>query len=114
MTQNTELHMADYSDKSFWDKCKANGKKMGLELTDKALQLYYAYHSERASVADKAIVIGALGYLISPIDFIPDMTPFIGYTDDLGVIVLALKSIANCINDEVKEKAKSKLKQWFS
>jgi uncharacterized membrane protein YkvA (DUF1232 family) len=32
----------------------------------------------------KALVIGAIGYIILPIDLIPDITPLIGYGDDLA------------------------------
>ena len=36
----------------------------------------------------------AIGYFVSPIDAIPDIVPVAGYTDDLGVLVLALVSVA--------------------
>ena len=32
--------------------------------------------------ADKGVIIAALGFLISPLDFIPDLIPVAGYTDD--------------------------------
>jgi uncharacterized membrane protein YkvA (DUF1232 family) len=39
----------------------------------------------------KALIIGAIGYIILPIDLIPDIVPILGYTDDLasasGVVV---------------------------
>jgi uncharacterized membrane protein YkvA (DUF1232 family) len=39
----------------------------------------------------KALVIGAIGYVILPLDLIPDFIPMVGYTDDLasaaGVLV---------------------------
>jgi len=112
MTQKIEIE--DYSEAGFWNKCTKYAKDIGLDLMDKALQLYFAYHSKNASAADKAIIIGALAYLISPIDVIPDITPVIGYSDDAGVIIAALASIASCIDDEVKAKAQSKLNKWFS
>ncbi|HHU79247.1 MAG TPA: DUF1232 domain-containing protein, partial [Clostridiales bacterium] len=61
----------------------------------------------------KATIMGALGYFISPIDAILDITPVVGYADDLGVLILALASVALLINDDVKAKAKKKLKEWF-
>jgi len=53
--------------------------------------------------------VGALGYLLTPIDTIPDLTPFLGYTDDLGILSYALVMIAAYINDEVRQKAQRKL-----
>jgi len=43
----------------------------------------------------KAIVIAALIYFIVPIDTIPDLTPFFGYLDDLGVITALLKYLGS-------------------
>ena len=54
-----------------------------------------------------------LGYFIVPIDAIPDLAPVIGYSDDLGALALAIGNVAMYIDDEVKQKAKSKLKDWF-
>lgn len=41
----------------------------------------------------KVIIVGALGYLISLIDAIPDLTPIIGLADDLVVITAAIAQI---------------------
>jgi len=46
----------------------------------------------------KAIVVAALAYFISPIDAIPDFTPFVGYLDDFGVILAVVKYMS----DELK------------
>ena len=62
---------------------------------------------------DKAIVVGALGYFILPFDFIPDMLGPLGYTDDMGALVLALKTIWTNITPKVKEQALQKLREWF-
>ena len=54
----------------------------------------------------KGIIIGALGYFISPVDAIPDIVPVVGYTDDLGALAIALAAIAAHIKDEHVAKAK--------
>lgn len=38
----------------------------------------------------KATAFGALSYLLSPIDLIPDFIPVIGYLDDIAVVVFAV------------------------
>jgi uncharacterized membrane protein YkvA (DUF1232 family) len=43
----------------------------------------------------KTIVVAALLYFISPIDSIPDFAPFVGYLDDLGVIMAVTKFMSN-------------------
>jgi len=40
-----------------------------------------------------AAIIGALLYIFSPIDLIPDFIPFLGLTDDAAVLALCLKGI---------------------
>lgn len=32
----------------------------------------------------KALIIGAIGYIVLPVDLIPDMIPVVGYGDDLA------------------------------
>ena len=59
------------------------------------------------------MIIGALGYLISPLDVIPDAIPIAGLGDDLTVLVFVLGKIWTSVDDDVKAKAKAKLLQWF-
>ncbi len=78
-----------------------------------AFLLYYTLQSNKVSVTDKAIIIGALGYLISPLDVIPDAIPIAGLGDDMAVLIYVLQKIWTDINDDVKEKAREKLSKWF-
>jgi uncharacterized membrane protein YkvA (DUF1232 family) len=112
MSDNNEFQ-ENYSDDSFWDKLTNFAKKAGLEVVEKALLLYYAAQEEATPLWAKTAIYGALGYFISPIDAIPDLTPVVGYSDDLGVLVLAIAAAASYINDNVREKAATKLKDWF-
>jgi uncharacterized membrane protein YkvA (DUF1232 family) len=47
-----------------------------------------------AAWSSKAIAIGALLYLVSPLDAIPDFLPLLGLSDDAGVILAAVASLA--------------------
>jgi uncharacterized membrane protein YkvA (DUF1232 family) len=50
----------------------------------------------RVSMLDKLLVVGAIAYIVTPIDLIPDFIPFFGEIDDLYILVLALqRMIAN-------------------
>ena len=102
-----------YNDKSFWEKAAELVKKAAKELLEKALWLYYAAESPDTPAKAKYIVYGALGYLIMPIDAIPDLIPVVGYTDDLGVISVALILIAFHITPEVKKQAAQKINDLF-
>ena len=61
----------------------------------------------------KASIIGALGYLISPIDLIPDVIPVVGFTDDAGVIAAVLLLIKAYIKDEHRARARAKIAEFF-
>ena len=75
--------------------------------------LFYAYRRKETPTWAKSIVLGTLGYLIAPFDALPDLTPIIGYTDDLGVLSFGLVTIACYINDNVRAKAREQLVKWF-
>jgi uncharacterized membrane protein YkvA (DUF1232 family) len=86
-----------------------NIKNASVQLVYSVLLMLYAYQSENTPPWAKRIILGALAYLLAPIDSIPDLTPFLGLTDALGVISFGLVTIACYINDEVRSKARLKL-----
>jgi uncharacterized membrane protein YkvA (DUF1232 family) len=47
------------------------------------------------------------------LDAIADITPAVGYADDLGVLVLAIAAVATYINDDVRSKTAAKMASWF-
>ena len=59
------------------------------------------------------VIFGALAYFVAPIDAIPDITPVVGFTDDLAAILGALAVVAAHITPEVKRQAADKLTEWF-
>lgn len=77
------------------------------------LLLYYTLQKPEVPAKTKAIIIGALGYFILPLDLIPDLAAGVGYTDDLGALGLALLQVAMYIDDDIKTQAKEKLTEWF-
>lgn len=77
------------------------------------LILYYALTDNNVAMKDKAIVIGALGYFICPVDFIPDLLGPMGYTDDFTTMILAVQSIWATITPSVTAKASARLEAWF-
>ncbi|TVX99067.1 YkvA family protein [Cohnella terricola] len=102
-----------YSDDGFWKKLKKVAIAAGLKVVYSGLTLYYALESPKTDAKSKAIIYGALGYLIFPIDAIPDAIPVIGYADDLGVLLFAAGRVAMSIDSVVKQKAKDKLVDFF-
>lgn len=49
----------------------------------------------RVPAVDKGIVLATIGYILMPIDLIPDFLPFIGQVDDIYLLALALDRLLN-------------------
>lgn len=102
-----------YSEESFWKKIGKFAKLAGKKVVYLALLLHYTLQSSQVSVGNKAIIVGALGYLICPIDLIADVIPILGFADDLAALTLAYKAVQTSITPEIEKLAQEKLQQWF-
>ncbi|MEO8232992.1 MAG: YkvA family protein [Ignavibacteriota bacterium] len=79
----------NYVEENLWSKVQRVGKKISFA---KDIMALYSYMKDPfVSWHRKAIVVMGLVYFISPIDAIPDIAPFIGYLDDLGVVAAVVK-----------------------
>lgn len=112
MSNHNEFEDA-FSEQGFWSKLKLYARSAGKEVVEKALLLYYAAQEEKAPAWAKATIAGALGYFIVPLDAIADLTPAVGYADDLGVLALAIAAVATYVNDDVRKKTAGKMRDWF-
>lgn len=110
---NFEEYKDKFSQQGFIDKISRIAKRAGAKLVYAALVLYYTLQSDQVSLKDKTIIIGALGYLISPLDVIPDAVPIAGLTDDLTVLIYVVNKVWNNVGEDVKTKAREKLSTWF-
>lgn len=102
-----------FSQEGFIEKIQRVAKRAGAKLVYAALLLYYTLESDKVSVKDKAIILGALGYLISPLDVVPDAIPIAGLGDDLAVLIYVLHKFWGQVSEEVKAKARARLLRWF-
>ena len=103
----------DYSDSDFWNKLRRFARVAGREVVEKALLLYLVLRDEKTPQWARATVIGALGYFIAPIDAIPDFVPGAGFTDDLGVLALAVTAVAASITPQMRRIARRTTARWF-
>ena len=55
----------------------------------------------RVARAHKALLVGAVAWLLSPIDLVPDFIPVIGSLDDVAVAVLVSRYVLRRVPDEV-------------
>lgn len=83
---------------------------MSSEAVSQALTLFYTLRAPETPMWCRTVILGSLAYFISMIDGIPDLTPFLGYTDDIAVMAAAIATVSQYITPEIKQKAKDKTK----
>ncbi|QDZ90833.1 DUF1232 domain-containing protein [Shewanella decolorationis] len=109
----TPNYSSQFSTSMFWSSLAKYMKRLGRKSLLLALKLYYAAQDPATPVWAKGIIFSALGYLISPIDSIPDMLPVIGLTDDLAVLTAALATVAAHVTESHRLKAEARLQAMF-
>lgn len=93
-----------FSNRAFWKKIKSLPATYR-DLIYYAKLLWYVMQDPSVPVTLKASVAAALGYLISPIDLVPDFLPG-GFVDDLGVVMAVLKMLDAYVTPEMRRRAR--------
>lgn len=66
------------------------------------VDLYYnLLKDKKVPIESKAILLGIILYLASPIDIIPDFIPFVGEIDDIAIAFFGLSKIINDVDDDI-------------
>lgn len=91
--------------KQFWSKLKRLAVK--LPFAEELLAAYYCAFDRQTPRHVQAALLGAIAYFILPFDFVPDMLPILGFTDDAAVLATALRLVASHIKPEHHEAAKA-------
>src|SRR3979490_2500814 len=76
----------------FWIKFKQGGAK--LPFAEDLLAAYYCAFDKQTPRHVQAALLGAIAYFILPFDFVPDMLPVLGFTDDAAVLATAIRMVA--------------------
>ncbi|MFS0871063.1 MULTISPECIES: YkvA family protein [Paenibacillus] len=92
-----------YVKDNFLKKLKKHASK--IPFAKDALAMYYCAIDIKTPMKAKAIAIGALAYVVLPIDLIPDFILILGYTDDAAAFWVAFNSINTHITDEHRKQA---------
>jgi uncharacterized membrane protein YkvA (DUF1232 family) len=102
-----------YSAPRLWRTLKKASLGAGRKTLFTALMLFYCLQDKDTPTWAKGVIVGALGYLVLPMDLIPDVIPGVGYGDDWGALVAALGTVAAYIKDEHKIKAQAQIGRIF-
>ena len=105
MENNYSKFTRHCSEPNLLDKMAKN-RGLGKSFLRKLLALWYSFMSPDTPAWARAVIIGALGYFIYPVDATPDFIPGLGYVDDAGVILTALTTISMHVTDDMEQRAR--------
>ena len=93
----------------FWRKLKRVAAQ--LPFAEDLLAAYYCAFDGQTPRHVQAGLLGAIAYFVLPFDFVPDMLPVLGFTDDAAVLATAIRMVVTHITPEHREAARAALKR---
>jgi uncharacterized membrane protein YkvA (DUF1232 family) len=93
----------------FWTKFKRVMAK--LPFAEELLAAYYCAFDRETPRHVQIALLGAIAYFILPFDFVPDMLPVLGFTDDAAVLATALRMVATHITPDHRAAARATLQR---
>jgi len=93
----------------FWIKLKRVAAH--LPFAEDLVAVYYCAFDKQTPRHVQATLLGAIAYFILPFDFVPDMLPVLGFTDDAAVLATAIRLVATHITPDHREAARAALKR---
>jgi uncharacterized membrane protein YkvA (DUF1232 family) len=92
-------------ERSFWDKMRKYIRRV--PFVEEAVAGYYCAIDPATPLQVKAVLFGALAYFVLPIDIVPDIMPWLGFTDDAAVLYAALRTVAPHIKTNHRAQART-------
>ena len=93
----------------FWIKLKRVVAR--LPFAEDLLAAYYCAFDKETPRHVQGALLGAIAYFILPFDFIPDMLPVLGFSDDAAVLASAIRLVASHITEDHRRAARAALKR---
>ena len=93
----------------FWIKLKRVAAR--LPFAEDLLSAYYCAFDKQTPRHVQAALLGAIAYFILPFDFIPDMLPVLGFTDDAAVLATAVNFVAAHMTADHRQAARRMLER---
>jgi uncharacterized membrane protein YkvA (DUF1232 family) len=93
--------------RGFWPKVKRVAAR--LPLAEDLLAAYYCAFDRNTPRHVQVALLGALAYFVLPFDFVPDVIPILGFSDDAAVLATAIQLVASHITPGHYEAARRTL-----
>jgi uncharacterized membrane protein YkvA (DUF1232 family) len=95
--------------RNFWIKFKQVVARV--PFAEDLLAAYYCAFDKETPRHVQASLLGAVAYFVLPADFMPDVLPLLGFTDDAAVLATAIRMVASHITQEHRDAARAALKR---
>jgi uncharacterized membrane protein YkvA (DUF1232 family) len=95
--------------KRFWTKFKS--VVASLPFAEDLLAAYYCAFDRETPRHVQVSLLGAIAYFVLPFDFVPDVLPVLGFTDDAAILATAIRMVASHITSDHREAARAALKR---
>jgi uncharacterized membrane protein YkvA (DUF1232 family) len=93
--------------RDFWGKARRVVAR--LPFAEDLVAAYYCAFDRNTPRHVQVALVGALAYFVLPFDFVPDLLPLLGFTDDAAVLATALRLVAGHIGPQHREAAQRAL-----
>lgn len=111
-----ELKQVDWKAKfaELWEKLKTYVFRAGRVATKPILTFFYVMHDAETTTLEKALIYGAIAYIVIPSDLLPRrVLGLLGILDDAAVIAYVYNKISKKITVEITNKVEDTLDNWF-
>jgi uncharacterized membrane protein YkvA (DUF1232 family) len=93
----------------FWRKIKRVAVQ--LPFLEDILAAYYCAFDRQTPRHVQVALLGAIAYFVLPFDFVPDILPVLGFTDDAAILATALRMVASNITPAHREAARAAMQR---
>jgi uncharacterized membrane protein YkvA (DUF1232 family) len=90
--------------REFWPKFRRFAAR--LPFAEDLVAAYFCAFDRATPRRVQVALIGALAYFVLPFDFVPDMLPVIGFTDDAAVLATAIRLVSAHIGPQHRDAAR--------
>ena len=95
--------------KNFWLKTRRFANK--IPMMDEVVAAYFCAMDPATPTKVRGTLLAALAYFIMPVDMIPDFLAFVGFSDDIAVLSIAISTVSAHITNAHRNAAKSALSE---
>ena len=97
-----------------WDKLKTYALRAGRVATKPILTFYYVMQQSEMTTMDKALIYGAIAYIVIPSDLLPRrVLGWLGVLDDAAVIAYVYNKVSSKVTTEIRNQVDTQVDEWF-